>query len=119
MATGGKKFWYFADGYLPENKANTDYHESLILLNTQDKDTKVKISLYFSDKDPIENIEILVDAKRVKALRMDHEEDIKINIPKLTHYSVKVESELPIVVQFGRMDDGICTYYIGTPYSED
>ena len=52
---GGKKVWYFADGYLPEKVDNgpMEAHEALMLFNTNARDAKVTIDVYFSDRDPI------------------------------------------------------------------
>lgn len=56
----GKKQWYIVDGYRPSPKPdpNADYsgHESVMILNTNDKDANVLISIYFEDREPVENI---------------------------------------------------------------
>ena len=121
----GKKSWYIADGWIPVEKATDDSgyvgHEALILLNCNDEDAKVFIDVYFEDKDPVENIPVTVPAKRVRCLRMDKPEEIGgVVLGRLYQYSLRVRSEIPIVVQFGRMDvtQPNCSYIGLMGYSE-
>ena len=46
--TGGKKVWYFADGYLPAkvNNGSMEAHEALMLLNTSENTAEVLIDIY-------------------------------------------------------------------------
>ena len=105
----GKKTWYIPDGWIPKAKldesSNYEGHEALIILNCNDKDAKVYVDFYFEDKDPIENVELLVPAKRVRCYRMDKPEEIGgVVLGRLNQYSVRVRSDVEIVVQFGRLD---------------
>ena len=45
---GGKKTWYFPDGYLPEKNPESKMiaHEALMLFNTHEKPVHVKIDIY-------------------------------------------------------------------------
>ena len=104
---GGKKVWYFPDGYLPEkNPASTmEAHEALMLFNTHEKEVKVKIDIYYSDREPVKDIPVTVPAERIIALRLDHPEDLAgAVIPPVTQYALRIRAEEPIVVQFGRLD---------------
>ena len=51
MIEGGKKIWYFADGYLPEPKDNGKMvsHEALMIFNTSTVDVESSIDVYFSE----------------------------------------------------------------------
>ena len=123
MVEGGKKVWYFADGYLPaKNPASAmEAHEALMLFNTSNADIETVIDIYFSDCDPIKNIKVTVPAERIIALRMDHPEDLNgVKIPPLTQYALRVRASLPVVVQFGRVDttQNNMAYYVGVGYSE-
>ncbi|NMB97819.1 MAG: hypothetical protein GYA02_14610, partial [Clostridiaceae bacterium] len=60
---------------------------------------------FFSDKDPIENINITVPPKRVKCIRMDNPDDLEgIIVPREIQYAIKLVSDLPVVIQYGRLD---------------
>jgi hypothetical protein len=116
--------WYFPDGYLPEKVSEgcMEAHEALMLFNTQDKPVEVKLDIYYSDKAPDKDIAITVGAERVIALRLDKPADIgDIKIPPLTQYALRVRADLPIVVQFGRLDttQANMAYYGCMGYSEN
>ena len=120
---GGKKVWYFPDGYLPaKNPAGTmEAHEALMLFNVHDCEVKVTIDIYYSDRDPGRGIEVKVPAERIISLRMDHKEDLGGHeIPLLTQYALRITASEPIVVQFGRLDttQTNMAYYLGVGYCE-
>ena len=121
----GKKNWYIVDGWIPREKLteNSDYvgHECLLILNCNDKPADVYIDVFFEDRDPIENLKFVVPAKRVKSIRMDKPEQFAgISIERLYQYSLRVRSDVEVVVQFGRMDvtQPNCAYIGLMGYSE-
>ena len=121
---GGARIWYFPDGYLPEKNVigEMEAHEALMLFNTANSDLSVYLDIYFSDASPAKNILVKVTKESVKALRMDHPEDIGgLEIPPLTQYAIRVRSEVPIVVQFGRLDttQNNMAYYGSMGFFED
>jgi len=107
--TGGKKTWYIVDGWIPakgvEENANYVGHEAVMILNTQQQDANILMDIYFEDKDPWENIALTVPAKRVRCLRMDNPADTgNRSLNRHEQYSLRFRSDIPVVVQFGRMD---------------
>ncbi|MHB1376062.1 MAG: sensory rhodopsin transducer, partial [Candidatus Humimicrobiaceae bacterium] len=118
----GRNVWLFPDGELPEPDKNSPLqaHEALIILNTSEKDAKMKMSLYFSDKDPVENIALEVKAKRVKCIRLDKPEEIGgVQIPFHVQYALRLESDVKVAVTFGRLDTSSekTAFYVGVAYS--
>lgn len=106
---GGSKVWYIADGYMPTRQAikDSDYegHESIMILNCNDEDAEIFMDIYFEDKDPIENIRLIVSAKRVKCIRMDHPEEIGgVKIDRLKQYGLRFQSKIEVIIQYGKMD---------------
>lgn len=102
----GKKLWVIPDGFLPE-KSNGDFvsHEAICVLNTGDKDAKLKITVYFEDREPMENFNSICSAKRTNHIRLDKLTDKDNNkIPVGVPYALLVESDQKIVVQHSRMD---------------
>jgi len=101
----GKKIWVFPDGDLPQPGNKEPFgHESLVILNMNDKDTKVEIDVYFENKPPIKNITSTINAERVRCFRLDKPiGEQKYQIP-YGQYALVVRSELPVVAQIGRMD---------------
>lgn len=102
----GKRVWVFPDGDLPPpGKFELKGHESVIILNMNNEPAQVKMTLYFSDRNPIGGIEIQVYAERVKCIRMDNPDDLNgVAVPKETQYSIRLESDLHVVAQYGRLD---------------
>ena len=102
----GKKIWIIADGFLPEKSSGCfPSHESICVLNTGDNDAVIGITLYFEDRDPMENLSALCGAKRTNHIRLDKIKDkAGVGIPLGVPYAIKVESDYPVVVQHTRMD---------------
>ena len=120
---GGRKTWYFPDGYLPEKtkQGPMEAHEALMIFNTGAAAVRVLVDFYFEDRPPVKGVTVTVDAERVRTLRMDMGETYGgPAIPPLTQYAVRVRADAPVVAQFGRVDTTqACLAYYGTPgYAE-
>jgi len=107
MPTNGALTWLIPDAYLAE-PADDDpvmkNHEAICILNVTPDDAHLKLDFYFEDRDPVENVEITVPAKRCPHLRLDKPEQIGgYEIPFDVPYGVRVRSDVPIVVQYSRM----------------
>lgn len=118
----GKKTWVFPDGELPPaGDFPLKGHESIIILNMSEEDAIVNISLFFTDKAPIENIKAHVQSKRVRCLRMDNPDDIGgVVLPRQTQYALCLQSSIPVVMQYGRLDtrEQPMAFYTNTGYCE-
>ncbi len=105
----GKKQWYIVDGYrpspTPDPNAKYEGHESIMILNTNDVDAHVSISIYFEDRDPVENIPYIVPAKRIRCFKSDDKEVLGgLEIGVGVQYSMEIKSDVGVVVQYGRLD---------------
>lgn len=105
----GKKQWYIVDGYrpspTPDPKAEYVGHESVMILNTNDCDAHIFISIYFEDRDPVENIPYVVPAKRIRCFKTDDSEVLGgLSIGVGVQYSMEIKSDVGIIVQYGRLD---------------
>lgn len=103
----GRKTWVIAEGYIPGygNGPEPEFtsHETACILNTANNDAHIKITLFFSDKDPVGPYEITVGAKRTYHLRFNELNNPK-PVPKDTDYSSVFESDTPVIVQHSRLD---------------
>ena len=105
----GKNEWYIVDGYRPSPQPDPaavyEGHESIMILNPNDEDAHVRISVYFEDRDPVENIPYLVPAKRIRCFK-SHEKEVLggLEIGVGVQYSMRIESDVGVVVQYGRLD---------------
>lgn len=105
----GKKNWYIVDGYLPFEKPveNAGFigHEAIMFLNCNEQDAHVKLDIYFEKKEPVKDIPLKVEAERVLCIHMNNPSDIGgVMLMKQEQYSVRIRSDINIVVQYGRMD---------------
>jgi len=102
----GKRIWYFPDGELPPpGEELLKGHESIIILNDNEKSANIVMTLFFTDKDPIEDIKITVQPRRVKCIRMDNPDDLGgVIVQRETQYAIKLVSDIPVVIQYGRLD---------------
>ncbi len=101
----GKKTWIFADGDLPPHGSTEPFgHEALMVVNNGEQDAALELTILFEDKPPKEGIRLTVPAKRVSCIRMDMpvgEERFRIPFGQ---YAVILESSLPVVCLYGRLD---------------
>jgi hypothetical protein len=103
----GQKHWAIAEGYIPTSSHGPEpemtSHETACLLNTSDEDAHVRMTIYFSDREPVGPYQVIVPANRTKHLRFNDLTDPK-PIPRGVDYASVIESDVPIVVQHTRLD---------------
>ena len=101
----GKKTWVFADGDLPpQGNEEPLGHEALMIVNCGEKTANISLDILFEDKDPVEGIHLEVPAKRVICHRMDNPVGReKYQIP-FGQYAVILNSNVPVVCLYGRLD---------------
>jgi len=102
----GKKIWYFPDGDRPPfGESELKGHESYIVLNPNKRDAHLKFTLYFEDKEPVRDIEVIGEAERVKCFQTHNPDHFgKHVLPLTTQYALKIESDVPVIAQYGRLD---------------
>ena len=99
----GKKIWFFPDGDLPEaGDGELKGHESLVILNPNKHDAKITITVYFTDSKAVILDAGTVVAERVRCIRTNEQID-GFQIP-FGQYALKIESNIGIITQIGRMD---------------
>jgi hypothetical protein len=103
----GHTRWAIAEGYIPgkstgEGPESTS-HETACLLNTSDSDAHVRITIFYSDREPVGPYMLTVPARRTLHLRFNELTDPE-PIPRDTDYASLIELDIPIVVQHTRLD---------------
>lgn len=105
--TIGRKRWAIAEGYIPSWSHGPEplmtSHETACLLNASSQDAHVRITIFFSDREPVGPYRVTVPARRTKHLRFNDLKDPEA-IPLDTAYASLIESDIPIVVQHTRLD---------------
>jgi hypothetical protein len=119
----GKKVWFFPDGDRPPpGNSALKGHESYIVLNPNNKDAHLAATLYFEETEPVRNISLTVKAERVKCFQSHRSDDFGSHAVSLgLQYAVKIESDIPVIVQYGRLDarQENLAYYTTMGYTEE
>jgi hypothetical protein len=107
MKAIGKTTWVIAEGFIPSYSLGPypalESHETACILNSNDVDAHVEITIFYSNKDPVGPYKITVPARRTLHMRFNELKD-PAEIPPDTDYSSVFISDVPIVVQHTRLD---------------
>lgn len=115
----GKKVWIFPDAELPPVGVGIiPGHESVIITNVCNRDAHVRITLLYTDREPAD-LTVLVGARRVRCLRTNEEKDFgSLTAIMGEQYAIMLESDTPIVAQYGRAEPRAVSFYTTPGYSE-
>ena len=107
MADRGHRVWAIAEGYIPAGSTGPapemTSHETACILNADDHDAHIRITLYFEDREPVGPYEVTVGARRTLHLRFNELEQPQ-PVPRATPFASIIESDVPIIVQHTRLD---------------
>jgi len=107
MTMIGRTHWAIAEGYIPAWSHGPEpeftSHETACILNANDADAHIEITIYYSDREPAGPYRLTVPARRTKHLRFNNLDDPE-PIPRGTDYASVITSDVPIVVQHTRLD---------------
>jgi hypothetical protein len=103
----GRRRWAIAEGYIPSWSHGPEpqmiSHETACVLNANDQDAHLSITVFFADREPAGPYRITVPARRTRHVRFNQLDDPE-PIPKDTDYASVIEADVPIVVQHTRLD---------------
>jgi hypothetical protein len=103
----GRKTWAIAEGYIPGwshgPAPEMTSHEACCILNASDQAAHVAITIFFEDRDPSGPFRFEIPARRTRHLRFNNFKEPD-EIPRDTPYSSVIESNVPVVVQYTRLD---------------
>jgi hypothetical protein len=103
----GRKLWAIAEGYIPVRSHGPEpemlSHETACILNTSDQPANVEITVYFTDREPAGPYRVTVPERRTLHIRYNDLSDPE-PIPPGTDYASVIQSDVPVVVQFTRLD---------------
>ncbi|OUM93828.1 MAG: hypothetical protein A9Z00_02610 [Thermobacillus sp. ZCTH02-B1] len=101
----GHTHWIIPDGYIPEKSSGELVsHESICVLNASSEEALLRFTIYFEDRDPIEDIPYVVPGRRTKHIRTSALVKDGQRIPAGVPYAIEVRSDIPVVVQYSRLD---------------
>jgi hypothetical protein len=103
----GRRRWAIAEGYIPGwshgPEPEMTSHETACILNATDADAHIRITIFFTDREPAGPYRLIVPARRTTHLRFNDLVDPE-PIPKATPYASVIDADVPIVVQHTRLD---------------
>ncbi len=109
MKTIGYKKWVIPGGHIPFLSSGREpemlSQDKIAVLNLNKKSVKIKMTIYHPDEEPIEGYPLEIEGERVRKFRVN---DLINPFPVVLEqdYSIVLEAEEPVVVQFLRMDTG-------------
>lgn len=87
-------------------------HESIIITNIGDEHAHIKITLSYTDKEPIDGIRVAVGGRRVRCLRTNEAKDLGAYTAKFEQqYAIMMESDVSVVTQYGRAEPRTVSFY--------
>jgi hypothetical protein len=104
----GSKRWAIPEGYIPGGSVDPkDHalmsHEAACLLNVTDQDAEITITIFFEDRAPAGPYRVTLKGRRTLHLRFNDLSDPE-PVPRDTSYASLIESTVPIIVQYTRLD---------------
>ncbi len=105
-ASEGARVWLVPDAYIPAESSGTlTSHEAICVLNAGESEAHLSVSFYFADRDPIKDVRVSVPAERTRHIRTDAADELGgAVLPKGVPYAIRVESDVPVTVQYSRLD---------------
>ena len=106
-AVAGHRVWFIPDGYLPPTSAPGELvsHEAVCVLNPGPDNATVRLTIYFEDREPLRELTNVVPGERTLHIRLDRPEHTGgQKLPTGVPYALRVESDVPIIVQHSRLD---------------
>lgn len=106
MSSEGAHVWLIPDGFIPEESTGTqESHEAICVLNTSGDEAHLSISFYFEEREPIRDARVSVPPERTRHLRTNVPEQLNgVEVPRGVPYAIRVESDVPVTIQYSRMD---------------
>jgi hypothetical protein len=115
----GKKVWIFPDAELPPVGENEiPGHESVIVTNVTNRTAHIQFTLIYVDKEPI-HFMAEVEGMRVRCLRSNNAVDFcGHTATEGEQYAIMLESDVPVVAQYGRAEPRKVQFYTTPGYCE-
>jgi hypothetical protein len=103
----GKKIWAFAAGHIPLETTGVEpeftSHDKIAVLNTSAWDAEIQLQIFYDDSDPVKDHSISVKANRIRKIRINDLID-PLPVPLDKPYAFVLRSNVPVIVQFSRMN---------------
>lgn len=109
MKAYGKLDWAFSAGCIPlENKGSEPQfisHDKIAVLNTCNKPAIIGLFIFFEDAPPLGTFWVKIAPRRLRKIKFNDLID-PLPIELARNYSCLIQSDVPVVVQFSRLNSG-------------
>lgn len=103
----GRHLWAMAEAYIPGEGIKGDptlvSHETACILNTQNADAHLPITIYLADRESAGTYHVIVPARRTMHARFNGLDDPE-TVPRDTDFASGIKSYHPVDVQHTRLD---------------
>lgn len=103
----GRTTWAIAGGHIPlhshGHEPDNTSRDELSVLNAGEADAHLEITIFYADREPVGPYRLTVPARRTRRVRFNDLIDPQA-MPLDTDYGAVIESDVPIVVEFSRLD---------------
>lgn len=103
----GKMRWAIPEGWIPGYghgpAPQFTSHDTACILNASDQVAHIELTIFYADRDPVGPYRVEVQPRRTFHLRFNDLSKPE-PIPRETDYASVIESDIPIVVQYTRLD---------------
>ena len=107
FSPAGHKRWFIPEGWIPKTSHGPQpemlSHETACILNVSDEVAELRITIFYSDKEPVGPYRVSVPARRTMHVRFNDLKDPE-PIPRGTDYASMIESNVPVIIQHTRLD---------------
>jgi len=105
----GKLNWAFSGGRIPFDSTGEEpvfnSHDKISVLNTSEEEANIEIFIFYRNQAPVGTYEVKIKPQRLRKIRINDLIDPEA-VALERNYGCYVRSNIPVVVQFSRMDTG-------------
>lgn len=99
-----ERIWFIPDGEVPDpGKGSLYSHEAIIITNPNKSDASISFTFYFKNDEPIRDVRIILKAEKMIDIHVNNTNELPIKIEEGKPYTVKIESDTGIIVQYSRL----------------
>ena len=107
MTAIGHTTWIIPGGRIPPRSTGPEpeftSRDELVVINTGDAEARLALTVYYADREPVSGYRLAVGARRVRRVR-SNDLIAPEALPLGVDYGILVESSVPVVVHFDRLD---------------
>src|SRR5690606_2241477 len=105
----GKLDWAFSGGNIPFDSTGEEpmfnSHDKIAVLNISEEEAEIEIFIFYENQAPVGTYEVEIQPKRLRKIRINDLIDPEA-VRLERNYGCYIRSNVPVVIQFSRMNTG-------------